>query len=109
MLGDDSGCWALRSWARNVRTIRARTVLESHLEHWFAGFSALPPKEACARLAASAARELRPAPGETVGEKVGRTRRAVRNAFVRRVEHDETLPRPASDDEEAEPPDRAHP
>lgn len=103
VIGGGRDCWALRVWARNLEAVRARTVLESHLEHWFAGFWALPPGAACVQMVSSAARELRPAPGETAREKRERTQRAFRNAFVRRVEHDQLLAHRRHQESEEDP------
>jgi hypothetical protein len=81
----------LRVWARNLQGVRHRTVLETHLERWLAGFSILPFRRACGAATRAVARDLRPAPGETWRIKLRRTRRALGNAFVRRAEHDTEL------------------
>lgn len=85
--------WPLRSWARNLPRARERTVLESHLERWLSNFAVLPPGRAARELASVLVQEIRPEAGETWAEKLARTRRAFRNASVRRSEHDEELER----------------
>jgi hypothetical protein len=79
---------ALRGWAKNLAEARERTVLEQHVARWGCWFDAFP-----ARLAARATldevwEDVTPQPGETWATKLRRSRRAVRNAFVRRSEHD---------------------
>lgn len=85
--------FALRGWARNLAGVRERTVLESHLEHWLAPFSALPAHRAARLTGRSLGRELRPAPGETWRVKLTRTGRALRHGPVRLSEHRHTLAR----------------
>jgi hypothetical protein len=80
--------WPLRLWARNLESVRDRTVLEAHLERWLSGFWALPPGPALASLRSTVARELTPAKGESWWTKATRTRRAVGNAFVGRRRHE---------------------
>jgi hypothetical protein len=80
--------WPLRLWARNLQDVRGRTVFESHLERWLAGYWSQPPGRAVGDMFSAAARELRPAPGEPWDAKLVRTRRAFRNAFARRADHD---------------------
>ena len=83
--------WALRVWARNLESVRHRTVLETHLERWLAPFSVLPFARASGAAAGAGGRGRRPAPGETGPGKLRRTRRAITNAFVRRADHDSEL------------------
>jgi len=83
--------WALRHWARNLGGVRERTVLEAHLERWLAGFSAFPLWSA-ARMAVRAIRaDVRPASNEDWSTKLRRIRTAIRDAFVRRSQHDARL------------------
>ncbi len=83
--------WPLHLWARNLTSVRERTVLEMHLERWFAGFAAFPMHQA-ARLAVRAGgTDIRRVADEDWATKFRRTRRAVRNAFVRRSQHDTEL------------------
>jgi len=83
--------WPLYVWAGQLRNVRRRTVLETHLARWLPGFSVLPFRRACAASARVIARDLKPAPGGTWRVRLRRTRRAVANAFVRRTEHDSEL------------------
>ena len=70
---------------------RERTVLESHLERWLSNFAVLPPGRAALELVSVLGQEVKPEAGETWGRKLARTRTALRNASVRRSEHDEEL------------------
>jgi Uncharacterised nucleotidyltransferase len=79
--------WPLRSWARNLSRADERTVLESHLEHWLAAFSALPLRRALAATARAVAAEARPAPGESWRVKLRRVRHALRSPFAGLSEH----------------------
>jgi hypothetical protein len=88
LLGERAS-WPLRVWARNLSAVRHRTVLETHLQRWLAGFSVLPFGAACGAALRAIGVDLRPAPGEPWRTKLRRMRRAVANAFVRRSEHEE--------------------
>lgn len=80
--------WAVRVWARNLAKVRERTVLENHLARWLSDFWALPAQDAVRALGSTFAGEVRPAPGEGWGAKLSRSARAVRNALLRRSEHE---------------------
>ncbi len=82
---------AVRTWARNLPAVRERTVLENHVGRWFAGFSALGPWGGLGVLGQEVAKDLRPAVGETWGEKLARVPHALRDAFVARSRHDRRL------------------
>jgi hypothetical protein len=84
--------WALRLWAQNLIKVRERTVVENHAQRWLSGLWVLPPGRAVAELLATVVGEVGPGPGETWRAKVQRTGLAIRNAFVRRSEHDRRLP-----------------
>jgi hypothetical protein len=86
---------SLRVWARNLTRVRERTVLESHLEHLLAPFAAARPRTAARLALHELAADLRPAPGESWREKLGRSAQAVRDAATRRSEHRETVARRA--------------
>ena len=79
---------ALRGWARNLAEARERTVLEQHTARWRCWWDALPPGLAARATFDELREDVTPEPGETWGSKVSRSSRAVRNAFVRRSEHD---------------------
>jgi Uncharacterised nucleotidyltransferase len=81
--------WSLRLWARNVARVRERTVLENHATQWLSGFWSYPPRAATRRLVHAVAADLRPKSEEGWGQKARRSLLALRNAFVRRSEHDE--------------------
>jgi hypothetical protein len=87
----------MRTWARNVRLVRDRSVLENHLERWVSCWWELPSRRAAvARTAEQIARDLTPSPGERWRTKLRRTLRALRHAGTRRGEHDHALRREAS-------------
>ena len=92
LLADQSATsWPLRLWAPHLRTVRERSVVESHLEHWLSGFWALPPSLAFRRLGAALGRELRPAWDESWRGKLKRTLGAIRRARAPRSRHEELL------------------
>jgi hypothetical protein len=84
---------ALRGWARNLAEARERTVLEQHAARWRCWWDALPPGLAAKATFDELREDATPEPGETWGAKLSRSRRAVRNAFVRRSEHDRDAPK----------------
>lgn len=84
---------ALRTWARNLTAVRERTVLEIHVGRWLSGFSALGPVGGWRVLGIEIGKDLRPAVGETWGQKLGRVPHAFRNAFATKTQHDERLDR----------------
>ena len=93
MLAARGDPWAVRLWARNVRAVRERTVLESHLERWLAVYWALPPRQATGQMAYRLGRELRPRRGESRSTQLRRTAHALQNAFVRQSDHHRSLDR----------------
>lgn len=88
---------ALRLWAQNLPEVRERTVLESHVGRWLAGFSTLPPRPALRALTRAAAADVRPERGEPWSRKLGRSRRALANALARKSAHDSVVGRRAAD------------
>jgi hypothetical protein len=91
LFGDGRRPASLRLWARHLADVRERTVLEAHLQRWLAGFWALPRHRAVGSLRRQIANDLRPDRDERWTAKLGRTRRAIRNAFVRKSHHDHAL------------------
>jgi hypothetical protein len=81
----------LRTWARNLRWARERTVLESHLERTFSSFWALPPHRAIVQMIRATAQHFRPEPGESRRVKVVRSWRALRNPFSSVTDHDRAV------------------
>ena len=81
----------VRLWARHLPAVRETTVFGNHVRRWLSLFSALPPHQALRAASRTLGRELLPAHGETWAEKLARSRLAIRNAFVRRSEHDRAL------------------
>ena len=84
---------ALKVWARNLLDARERTVFETHLGRWLAGFSALGARGGAAVMADEVVKDLRPAGDEAWSVKLRRTRLAIGNARVKRSVHDEQLER----------------
>ncbi len=85
-----------RIWARHLWSVRERTVLERHLERWLGPFSMLPPAAAARATGRSLASQLTPEEGETRGQMIRRSIRAVTDALKRQSDHDkaiESLPR----------------
>ncbi len=95
LFGDARRPASMRLWARHLSEVRERTVLEAHLQRWLAGFWALPQHRATGRLRKQIANDLRPNRDERWIAKLGRTRRAIRNAFVRKSHHDHALTAPS--------------
>jgi len=88
---DGEKTWPLRSWARHLPDVREPTVLESHLRRVLAPFAALPPSPALRGAAHGLAHAAKPVEGEGWRSKLSRTTRAVRDASVRRSEHERRI------------------
>ena len=84
--------WPLRTWASDMAAAREPTVFRTHVHRLLGPFWALPPHRAAVVAGRVLARELLPAPGESWGRKLTRSRLALRNAFRRRSEHESRLP-----------------
>jgi hypothetical protein len=69
----------LRTWARHLRGVRERTVVDSHLMRWLHVFWELPPREAVSALGAALKVTLLPDPEESWGEKLARTGHSLRH------------------------------
>jgi Uncharacterised nucleotidyltransferase len=95
LFGDGRRPLSTRVWARHLAQVRERTVLESHLQRWLAGLWAVPRRQALGNFRRAVANDLRPGGDETWGAKLGRTRRALRNAFLRKSHHDHALTAPS--------------
>jgi hypothetical protein len=83
-----------RIWMRSLHTGRERSVLESHLQRWFAPFAALPRDQALRALGGVLHRELMP-DNEPWSRKLSRSLRALRHLSDARSEHDEAIGRRA--------------
>lgn len=79
----------MRTWARNVRDVRGRTVAEYHLERWLAPFWGLPPRPALASVAANVRRDIRPDRDEPWADTARRITRSVSAAGTRKSVHDD--------------------
>jgi len=84
---------AVRLWARNLPSVRERTIFEIHVGRWLAGFSGAGPGRGLRVLGHELAKDLRPLKGEPWTVKLGRARLALRNARVTKSRHDEDLRR----------------
>jgi Uncharacterised nucleotidyltransferase len=69
----------LRTWARHLRCVRERTLLERHLTQWLHAFWELPPRAAAGDLGAAFRLTLIPAPGEPWRDKLARTGHSFRH------------------------------
>ena len=74
-------------WARHLRGVRERTVLEWHLHHLLGPAWVLPPARVPAAVARAASTDLRPLAGEPLSRKLRRARLAIGHAGVARSEH----------------------
>jgi len=63
----------LLTWARHLRSVRERTLIDSHLMRWLHVFWELPPGAALGDLRAAVRLTLLPAPGESWRRKLART------------------------------------
>lgn len=86
---------AQRSWARNLASVRERTVFEAHLEGWISCFWSAPRRSALPLAFSNVLWDLRPAAGESWGDKLSRSRRAVMAARSPKSVHDGRLGRGA--------------
>lgn len=91
VLGGSGTPWALRLWARNLTSVRERTVLESHLGRWLPPWWALSTRAALNANAFTISRELGPHRGEPWPRKLRRTARAFRDATRRLSDHHRAL------------------
>lgn len=88
--------WAMRLWARDLLSVRDRTVFENHVRRLAANFWALPLHRAVPVSARTLVREIRPIAGEAWRVKLIRIRRGVSNPFSPLGEHNQALERRAS-------------
>ncbi len=78
----------LRTWARNLRSARGRTVLEYHVERWSSAFWAMSPHPAAAAASRAVVRDLRPRSAESWRAKARRAVKGARSARRRKLHHD---------------------
>lgn len=83
--------WSLRLWARHLIEVRDPTVLENHISRWVGNWWSLPPHRAARVSGWMLLRDVLPAHEEEWGPKLMRIRRAARNAFTGRSQHDSEL------------------
>lgn len=82
---------SLRLWARDLRAVRDRTVLEEHVRRAASTFWALPAHRAALESARALARDATPTPPETWASKLKRTRQAMLNPSRPAAEHRQSL------------------
>jgi hypothetical protein len=82
-----SGSAAVAMWARHLRDVRERTVLESHLRSAAAPMWGLPRRRIPAALVAEVRATVAPNEAEPWGSKLRRGRLAVHNAGTARSDH----------------------
>ena len=82
---------SLAIWARHLEQAREQTVLESHVQNWLCALWGLPGGRALATAFGAVGADLVPERDEGWPAKLGRTRAALANAFVRKSQHDEGL------------------
>jgi hypothetical protein len=92
VVGDAPRPLSVALWGRHLEEARERTVLESHMERWFADLWSLPRHQLVAAVTALGA-DLLPRAGESWTTKLARTRAALSNAFVAKSQHDRMLER----------------
>jgi hypothetical protein len=92
-LGEGHLPLSVRTWARNIRLVRERTVVESHLQRWLSAFWSEPPLPATVNLVRAVRRDILPAEGEDWAVKRARVAQAIRTPRRRLSEHHETLER----------------
>ncbi len=72
----------LRTWARHLERVRARSVLGDHLQRWLSGFWELAPGNALAQAAGAVRDDIRPLPDERRRDKLVRVLTATRDLRV---------------------------
>ncbi|MDA0179871.1 nucleotidyltransferase family protein [Solirubrobacter phytolaccae] len=77
-------------WRRHLLEARERTVFEGHVERLVGPVAAAPLPTVPGAAAKAIVNTLRPGPDEGWGEKLTRSRSALRNASLRRSDHLET-------------------
>jgi hypothetical protein len=82
---------AMRIWARHLRSVRERTVLEAHLERTFSAFWALPRRRAFGQMGHEVRHHIRREPGESRRVKFSRSARALRNQRSSVTQHDRAV------------------
>jgi Uncharacterised nucleotidyltransferase len=78
---------AVKLWARHIRSVRERTVLETHLASWMSPLWSFSGFEAFGQGAAAVATDLLPLPGESWRDKLVRTRLAMADASLSASHH----------------------
>lgn len=82
---------SLGVWARNLESVRDRTVLETHVRRLLSPFWALPLSEATRASGRALLDIVRPAPSETWTNKLARSRKALVHRSLPASRHADTL------------------
>jgi hypothetical protein len=79
--------FAVKVWARYLRTLREPTLLEMHLQEWVAPFWMVPPRLAVRCAAGAVAHDLLPAPRQSWATKIRQTLEAATHPRRTKSEH----------------------
>lgn len=88
VFGDGRKPVSVRMWARHLAQFRDPTVIEMHVQEWLAPFWMMPPPTAARLTAAALTRDFRPQLGQSWGDKVAQTGRALRHPLSSKTDHD---------------------
>jgi hypothetical protein len=91
LLFDDEAPLALRLWARDLKAVRERSLIEHHMRLWFGPFSARAPHRAASEAVHAVGLDLRRTGAETWSEKLSRMRLGLQHPLRSVGEHDEAL------------------
>jgi putative nucleotidyltransferase-like protein len=91
VLAGEGRPWSLRTWARHFEGARERTVLEDHIARAAAPAWTVPRAKAPRAVTAALARTTARRPDECWGDKLRRSRLAVRHAFTDQSTHTQAL------------------
>jgi hypothetical protein len=87
LLDDRSPPRAARIWARHLRPLRERSVLEAHLAQLLLPFSLLPARQSGRGFVRALRRAVRRQPGQSGGRKLRQIARALTHPFSSSSEH----------------------
>jgi hypothetical protein len=78
---------SVRIWARHLETLRDPRVFEMHVQAWLAPFWMVAPPKAAQLAVAALTHDFRPEIGQTWGDKLRQTARALTHPFSSKSEH----------------------
>jgi hypothetical protein len=97
VLACDGHPLALRTWARHFDAARERTVLEEHVARLAAPAWTVPRSRAPRAVTAALGRTAARRPGEAWGDKLRRSRLALRHAFTEQSTHAQAVHTPSQE------------